>query len=32
MGSFKDAFMGVVSDARGAQNNIADQMLKDLCT
>ena len=29
MGSFKDAFMDVVIDAQDAQNNIADQMLKD---
>jgi hypothetical protein len=29
MGSFRDAFMDVVVDAQDAQNNIADQMLKD---
>lgn len=29
MGGFKDAFMDVVIDAQDAQNNIADQMLKD---
>lgn len=29
MGGFEDGFMGEVIDAQGAQNIIADQMLKD---
>ena len=29
LGSFKDAFLDVVIDAKDAQNSIADQLLKD---
>jgi len=29
MGDFKDVLTGIVIDAQDAQNNIADQLLKD---